>query len=120
MTLSRFGIGKPKTIALTFYGGPGTQYSEHILNILRAYRIQATFFPTAGQMEQHPDIIKRAYDDGHIFGNQADWQEDTTEQSKRELSGVEQSIKLTSDHRTVLAYAPHDIGTPLPFTANEA
>jgi len=107
-------------VALTFYGGPDKEYSEHILNLLKTYKIRATFFPTIGQIDQHPELVEREYSDGHILGNQANWGGTTEEQSRQELDDMEQSLKSLSEHRTVLVYAPYNLDAPTPLKTDEA
>lgn len=55
-----------KTIYLTFDDGP-SKYTNKLLDILRKYNIKATFFVT-GKAKDYPEIIKRAYQEGHTIG----------------------------------------------------
>lgn len=51
-----------KIIHLTFDDGPG-QYTEYLLDILKKYNVQATFFVTA--QYGHTNVMKRIVDEGH-------------------------------------------------------
>lgn len=57
-----------KTVALTFDDGPHPE-TEKVLDLLKAYNKEATFFCIGRQIEQHPDIFKRIIAEGHVIGN---------------------------------------------------
>lgn len=52
-----------KTIYLTFDDGPGP-YTAQLLDILKKYRVKATFFVT-NQFPDYIDLIAREYQEGH-------------------------------------------------------
>lgn len=56
-------------IALTFDDGPDPQYTPQILDILRQYRVKATFFCIGHQATRSPHIVKQEFDMGHNIGN---------------------------------------------------
>ncbi len=58
-----------KRIALTFDDGPHPSYTEKLLDGLKERGVVATFFVTGEHAKLHPDIIKRAYEEGHLIGN---------------------------------------------------
>ncbi|TDQ28861.1 peptidoglycan/xylan/chitin deacetylase (PgdA/CDA1 family) [Tenacibaculum caenipelagi] len=58
-----------KVIALTFDDGPNPNYTEKILDLLRQYNAEATFFCIGKNCEQHPDILKRIDSENHIIAN---------------------------------------------------
>ena len=55
---------KKSTIYLTFDDGPGA-YTNQLLDILKKYKIKATFFVTGAGSD---DLIKREYEEGHAIG----------------------------------------------------
>lgn len=55
-----------KTIYLTFDDGP-TEYTNKLLNLLKKYKIKATFFCVANFSKNKKDIIKKMKKDGHII-----------------------------------------------------
>lgn len=57
---------KEKAVYLTFDDGP-SENTGRILDILKQYNIKATFFVT-GNNQEHDDMIKRAFDEGHSIG----------------------------------------------------
>ncbi len=58
-----------KIIYLTFDDGPSPSVTEEILDVLKQYDIQATFFVQGRNAIRYPEIVKRAHDEGHIIGN---------------------------------------------------
>ena len=58
-----------KLAFLTFDDGPSRAVTPHILDILKNENIKATFFTLGSQVQSNPDIVKRAYDEGHYIAN---------------------------------------------------
>ncbi len=56
-------------VALTFDDGPNPNHTEKILNILKKYKIKATFFVLGSFAERYPEIIKKIYNQGHTIAN---------------------------------------------------
>ncbi|MCD8500837.1 MAG: polysaccharide deacetylase family protein [Bacillaceae bacterium] len=54
-----------KKVFLTFDDGP-TSLTPTILNILEDHEVKATFFTIGNRMEQYPDVVQQAYDEGHM------------------------------------------------------
>lgn len=69
---TRLNIGKSnigeKAIALTFDDGP-SDYTEQLLDGLNEYNVKVTFFVIGHKAAKNPEIVKRAYDEGHLIGN---------------------------------------------------
>ncbi|KAL3455968.1 hypothetical protein BJX64DRAFT_297111 [Aspergillus heterothallicus] len=59
---------EPNTIALTLDDGP-SEYTDHILDLLRSYDARATFFVLGEAAQEHPDILRRMQDEGHQIGS---------------------------------------------------
>lgn len=57
-----------KAIALTFDDGP-SGYTEELLDGLKECNAKASFFIIGSKAEQNPEIVKRAYEEGHLIGN---------------------------------------------------
>ena len=57
-----------KKVYLTFDDGPGP-YTEKLLDILDRYNVKATFFVLGSNAERYPEIVKRAYQEGHYIAN---------------------------------------------------
>lgn len=58
-----------KRVFLTFDDGPSKTVTPHILDVLKKYNIKATFFVLGNRVNMNPDIVKRAYDEGHYIAN---------------------------------------------------
>lgn len=58
-----------KQIALTFDDAPDTQYTPQVLDILKRYKVKATFFVVGYRAAEHPEVVKRIVREGHIIGN---------------------------------------------------
>jgi peptidoglycan-N-acetylglucosamine deacetylase len=56
-------------IFLTFDDGPTPSITSQTLDILREYKVKATFFCLGSQVEKHPEIFKRIINEGHAVGN---------------------------------------------------
>lgn len=58
-----------KRVFLTFDDGPTKEVTPKVLDILKKYNIKATFFVLGRSVESNPDILKRAYEEGHYIAN---------------------------------------------------
>lgn len=61
--------GFSKIAYLTFDDGPTTSVTLKILDILKEENVRATFFVIGQSVDAHPEIVKRAYDEGHYIAN---------------------------------------------------
>jgi peptidoglycan/xylan/chitin deacetylase (PgdA/CDA1 family) len=59
---------KDGEIVLTFDDGPIPPYSERVLDALAAECVKATFFILGENAADSPDIVRRAFRDGHTIG----------------------------------------------------
>jgi peptidoglycan/xylan/chitin deacetylase (PgdA/CDA1 family) len=55
-------------ICLTFDDGPDPVYTPRLLDLLRIYNVKATFFIVGKHAEDHLDIVRRLYREGHSIG----------------------------------------------------
>ncbi|MEO5947969.1 MAG: polysaccharide deacetylase family protein, partial [Chitinophagaceae bacterium] len=58
-----------KNIYLTFDDGPHPRATAFVLDELKKYRANATFFCIGKNVIEHPAIYKLIIDDGHSIGN---------------------------------------------------
>lgn len=67
--------GKPESnaIAITFDDGPVPGKTEKILEILNRHQVQATFFCIGHRIDDHPALVKRIYNEGHLLANHSYW-----------------------------------------------
>lgn len=61
--------GEEKIAYLTFDDGPTISVTPKILDILKEENIKATFFVIGKYVDSHPEIVKRAYQEGHYIAN---------------------------------------------------
>lgn len=67
--ISNLISGKEKIAYLTFDDGPNITVTPKILDILKDEDIKASFFVIGKYVEEHPEIVKRAYEEGHYIAN---------------------------------------------------
>lgn len=58
-----------KIAYLTFDDGPTLKATGKILDILKEEEIKATFFVVGKHVKEHPELVKRAYEEGHYIAN---------------------------------------------------
>ncbi|GGW55112.1 polysaccharide deacetylase family protein [Streptomyces griseoloalbus] len=61
--------GRGRTMVLTFDDGPDPRYTPPILDTLARYEVRAMFFVCGGMAADHPDLLARMADEGHVVGN---------------------------------------------------
>lgn len=68
-TLLERGAGQRRQVALTFDDGPCTPYTDRILDILRSYRVTASFFCVGLNAAGNRTTVRRIAEEGHTLGN---------------------------------------------------
>ena len=58
-----------RRVFLTFDDGPSKSVTIPILDILKQDNVKATFFVLGSNAERYPEIVKRAYQEGHYIAN---------------------------------------------------
>ena len=58
-----------KIVFLTFDDGPNVSVTPKVLDILKEENVKASFFVIGKCVDSHPEITKRAYDEGHYIAN---------------------------------------------------
>ena len=58
-----------KRVFLTFDDGPSKAVTPYILDKLKEHNIKATFFVLGNRVKANPELVKRAYDEGHYIAN---------------------------------------------------
>ena len=58
-----------KQAFLTFDDGPSKKVTIPVLDLLKNENIKATFFVLGSRVELYPEIVKRAYEEGHYIAN---------------------------------------------------
>lgn len=61
--------GEEKIAYLTFDDGPTLKATPKILDVLKQEKVKATFFVIGKYVAHHPELVKRAYEEGHFIAN---------------------------------------------------
>jgi len=56
-------------VALTFDDGPNPVDTPKLLDLLREKGVKATFFVVGKRADQYPEIVRRAWEEGHLVAN---------------------------------------------------
>lgn len=103
-------------IALTFDDGPNEPYTSGVLDILREFRVNATFFVIGENVERFPGVVRRTAAEGHELANHTydhevlplRWPGPIRNQIKR----TSDLIEKTTGRRPGLFRAPHGWRNP--------
>lgn len=82
-----FCAGKPGSgqIALTYDDGPNDPHTLHLLDVLAAAGVRATFFLIGRYAAQRPELVRRIARAGHVLGNHTFHHPNLVFASSREL-----------------------------------
>ena len=58
-----------KRVFLTFDDGPNVSITPKVLDILKETDVKSSFFVIGKNVDLYPDIVKRAYNEGHFIAN---------------------------------------------------
>jgi len=109
---------KKKNFFLTFDAGADDTNLNYILNLLKKYRITATFFVTGDFLIKYPLDAKRIVADGHVVGNHTfthSFNYNNEDELINELHETEYTFKkITGKELTRIWRAPylHHLGQP--------
>lgn len=109
------GASTDKVVALTFDDGPNGIYTEQVLDVLKEYGINATFFCIGTNVALYPDIAKRIINEGSVIGNHSnthDANHALTTQGKHDLVAAEEIINRVTGILPHLYRPPHGKKTP--------
>ena len=69
LVANRSRVNGQRCLALTFDDGPDPVYTPKLLDLLQEKGVKATFFVIGKRAEQYPEIVRRAWTEGHLVGN---------------------------------------------------
>jgi peptidoglycan/xylan/chitin deacetylase (PgdA/CDA1 family) len=69
LVANRSRVDGARCVALTFDDGPDPVYTPKLLDLLREKGVKATFFVIGKRADRHPEIVHRAWTEGHLIGN---------------------------------------------------
>ena len=111
-----------KQIALTFDDGPDPQWTPQILDELKDLKVKATFFLVGENAEAHPNLVQRAYDEGHEIGNHsfthANLGITSPRRTKLEINATQRAIECILGRSTRLFRPPYNADAE-PETAEQ-
>jgi peptidoglycan/xylan/chitin deacetylase (PgdA/CDA1 family) len=58
-----------RVLYLTFDDGPHPSHTPALLDLLAQHGARASFFAIGNQAEEHPHLVRRIVDEGHLLGN---------------------------------------------------
>jgi len=111
-----------KLISITFDDGPDPKWTPEILDVLKRYNVQATFFLIGMQAEKYGSITRRVYAEGHEIGNHTFTHPDISNITRKymefELNLTERFFAGKLGIKPVLFRPPYSIDQE-PDTADE-
>lgn len=101
-----------KVIYLTMDEGYEYGYTPALLDTFKELDVKITFFVTLPFVEEHPDLVQRMIDEGHIVGNHSvnhpadGLPSESIEEQKAEVTGVHDALKEKFDYESWLFRFP--------------
>jgi peptidoglycan-N-acetylglucosamine deacetylase len=122
LVANRSRVDGARCVALTFDDGPDPVYTPRLLDLLREKGVKATFFVIGKRAERHPEIVRRAWDDGHLIANHT-WSHPklfcflTPSRLRAEIEWSADSVRRICGYRPRLFRSPVGLRHPLlrPF-----
>jgi len=102
----RFGTAR----FLSFDDGPHPEHTPRLLDVLAQHGVRASFFVIGRHAEQHPAIVRRIVEEGHLLGNHS-----YSHQHFGRLGTDEQVAELARADQVLAAFdrrSRHRIRTP--------
>ena len=99
-------------VALTFDDGPNPVDTPKLLDLLREKNVKATFFVVGKRADQYPEIVRRAWDEGHLIANHT-WSHDhlfcflTPSRLRAEIERGTETV------RRICGFRPHLFRSPV-------
>jgi peptidoglycan-N-acetylglucosamine deacetylase len=69
LVANRSRVDGANCVALTFDDGPDPVDTPKLLDLLREKGVKATFFVVGKRADQYPEIVRRAWSEGHLIAN---------------------------------------------------
>jgi peptidoglycan/xylan/chitin deacetylase (PgdA/CDA1 family) len=69
LVANRSRVDGARCLALTFDDGPDPVDTPKLLDLLREKNVKATFFVVGKRADQYPEIVRRAWVEGHLIAN---------------------------------------------------
>jgi peptidoglycan/xylan/chitin deacetylase (PgdA/CDA1 family) len=82
-----------KAVALTFDDGPDAVWTPKVLDMLKRYKVRATFMCIGQRIHKYPNVFKRIVREGHVIGNHS-W--DHPKMTKLSPKGINWELTATN------------------------
>jgi peptidoglycan/xylan/chitin deacetylase (PgdA/CDA1 family) len=69
LVANRSRVDGARCLALTFDDGPDPADTPKLLDVLQEKGVKATFFVIGQRADEHPEIVRRAWAEGHLIAN---------------------------------------------------
>lgn len=115
---NRSRVDGPGCVALTFDDGPNPVDTPKLLDILRDKNVKATFFVVGKRADQYPEIVRRAWAEGHLIANHT-WSHPhlfcflTPSRLRSEIERGAESVRRICGYRPRLFRSPVGMRHPL-------
>ncbi|MFZ1009662.1 MAG: polysaccharide deacetylase family protein [Candidatus Sulfotelmatobacter sp.] len=118
LVANRSRVNGAHCLALTFDDGPDSVYTPKLLDILQEKGVKATFFVIGKRADQYPEIVRRAWAEGHLVGNHT-WSHYplfcflTPRRLRAEIERCTESVRRSCGFRPRLFRSPVGLRHPL-------
>jgi peptidoglycan/xylan/chitin deacetylase (PgdA/CDA1 family) len=107
---------RTRTAYLTFDDGPNPDATPRILDTLARAGVPAAFFLVGRDAREHPDLVRRIRDEGHVIGNHsyshAYFPELTPDEVREEIADTNRILEDILGTPPVLFRYPHGESSP--------
>ncbi|MEW6623535.1 MAG: polysaccharide deacetylase family protein [Bacillota bacterium] len=98
-------------VALTFDDGPDGKYTPQVLDVLKQYKVPATFFLIGERSARYSWVVDRIFKEGHLIGNHS-WSHPnlakvSRERLEQEISNTERILHEITGKNTALIRPPY-------------
>jgi len=111
--IDQIGGTQEKKVVLSFDDGPDPRWTPAILDVLKKKKAPAVFFVVGEAANQNPDILKRAFAEGHEIGNHTfthpQFDQITKTELRWQLNLTQRLIESTLGAKTILFRPPYGI-----------
>ncbi|HUK48375.1 MAG TPA: polysaccharide deacetylase family protein [Terriglobales bacterium] len=118
LVANRSRVDGARCVALTFDDGPDPVYTPKLLDLLREKGVKATFFVVGKRADQYPEIVRRAWTEGHLIANHT-WSHDPLfcflmpRRLRSEIERGSESIRRSCGFRSRFFRSPVGLRHPL-------
>lgn len=100
-----------KSVAITFDDGPNAATTPQLLQILKEKKVHASFFVLGDKIEKHPDITKKAIENGNEIGSHTFDHQDLSKLSVAEITAeitkADEEIRKSIGERPAYVRPPY-------------